>query len=169
MTLTAGAGSAGAVHERGARVPRIPPPLYYGAAFAAGMLLRGTVTKVSLDVGARPVSTILGGVVLGSGVVMCLAAVNAVLRHRTTIVPHRPVAALLTAGPYRISRNPMYAGLAIAYLGGTLLAGTWWPLVTLPLAILPIRTLVIGPEERYLAGRFGPAYLDYRARVRRWI
>lgn len=84
-------------------------------------------------------------------------------------MPHRPVSTLVTTGAYRISRNPMYTGLAIAYLGGALLAGSWWPLVTFPLALLAVRGLVIGPEERHLAATFGRTYIDYRTRVRRWL
>lgn len=63
----------------------------------------------------------------------------------------------------------MYTGLAITYLGAVLLAGTWWPLFTWLLALLAIRALVIGPEERYLTARFGHAYLNYRAHTRRWL
>lgn len=63
----------------------------------------------------------------------------------------------------------MYTGLAIAYVGGALLAGTGWPLFTLPLALVAIRVLVIGPEERDLTRRFGQTYLDYCSRTRRRI
>jgi protein-S-isoprenylcysteine O-methyltransferase Ste14 len=63
----------------------------------------------------------------------------------------------------------MYTGLTVGYAGATFLVGSWWPLLTLPLAVLAVRRLVIAPEERYLADRFGPAYADYRARVRRWL
>src|SRR5450631_950384 len=52
-------------------------------------------------------------------------AANWAGRHHTTIVPHRAVSALVTTGPYRMTRNPMYTGLAIAYLGGALLSGSW--------------------------------------------
>ena len=111
----------------------------------------------------------VGGCVLVVGVTLTLAGVSEVVRHRTTIVPHHAVSALVTTGAYRISRNPMYAGLAIAYLGGALLVGSWWPLAILPLALLAVRRLVIDPEERYLASQFAQTYSDYRARVRRWL
>ncbi len=153
--------------ERGARVPRVPPPFYYGVAFAAGMLLRGA--GGALAIGARPATAVIGAVVLAAGVALALAGIVEVVRHRTTIVPHRPVSTLVTTGAYRISRNPMYTGLALSYLGGALLAGSWWPPVTFPLALLAVRGLVIGPEERHLAGKFGQTYLDYRTRVRRWL
>jgi protein-S-isoprenylcysteine O-methyltransferase Ste14 len=79
------------------------------------------------------------------------------------------VSALITTGAYRMSRNPMYTGLAIAYLGGALLIGSWWPVLLWPVVIAAITALVIRPEERYLGERFGPAYADYCARVRRWL
>jgi protein-S-isoprenylcysteine O-methyltransferase Ste14 len=84
-------------------------------------------------------------------------------------VPHHPVSALVTTGAYRISRNPMYAGLAVGYVGGTLLLGSWWSLVLLPPALAAVQIMVILPEERYLQRRFGAEYAGYRARVRRWL
>ena len=100
---------------------------------------------------------------------MTVSGVAGVIRHRTTIVPHHPVAALVTSGGYRISRNPMYTGLAIIYAGGALLAGSWWPMLLLPLVLLAIVQLVIKPEEAYLSERFGDDYRQYQARVRRWL
>lgn len=82
-----------------------------------------------------------------AGLGLDLAGVATVLAHRTTIVPHRPVAKLITTGIYRISRNPMDAGLAIMVAGGALLTGAWWPLLTLPLALVAVTQLAIKPEE----------------------
>lgn len=76
---------------------------------------------------------------------------------------------LLTDGPYRLSRNPMYTGLALIYLACTLLVGTWWPLLTLLPPLLGIRTMVINPEEQYLATRFGQDYAGYTQRTTRWL
>jgi protein-S-isoprenylcysteine O-methyltransferase Ste14 len=122
-----------------------------------------------VSMGGRPVTTVAGVVAGGVGLALTFGGVAGVVRHRTTIVPHHPVAALVTGGAYRWSRNPMYTGLAIAYLGGALLVGSWWPIAVWPLVILAVRRLVIDPEEQYLSERFGRAYADYRARVRRWL
>jgi protein-S-isoprenylcysteine O-methyltransferase Ste14 len=150
----------------GARVIYIPPPLYYGAGFAAGMVLHHLAPAT---VGGRPATAIAGAAIAVPGLVLTFAGVAGVIRHRTTIVPHHPVRELITTGAYRWSRNPMYAGLAIAYLGGALLVGSWWPVALWPLVVFVVARLVIQPEERYLGGRFGAAYADYRARVRRWL
>src|SRR5688572_7965232 len=106
---------------RGARVIHIPPPLYYVAGLAGGMALHAVAP---LSIGGRPATAAAGAVVLVLGLVLTAGGVAGVVRHRTTIVPHHPVAALVTDGAYRISRNPMYTGLATAYLGAALLLGS---------------------------------------------
>jgi protein-S-isoprenylcysteine O-methyltransferase Ste14 len=152
--------------QRGARVIYIPPPLYYAAGLAGGMAINGVV---ALPIGGRPATAVAGAVLAALGLTLAFTGVAAVIRHRTTIVPHHPVATLLTGGAYRLSRNPMYTGLAIAYLGLALLFGSWWPLALWPLVILAVRQLVIRPEEHYLTRRFGRTYTDYQSRVRRWL
>jgi len=144
----------------------IPPPFYYAAGLAGGMAINGAV---ALPVGGRPATAVAGAVLTALGLALAFSGVAAVIRHRTTIVPHHPVTTLLTGGVYRLSRNPMYTGLAIAYLGLALVFGSWWPLMLWPLVIVAVRLLVIRPEERYLTQRFGQAYTDYQSRVRRWL
>jgi protein-S-isoprenylcysteine O-methyltransferase Ste14 len=158
--------STNADARQGARVIFIPPPLYYVAGLAGGLAINGVV---ALPLGGHPATTVAGAVLAALGLALNFAGVAAVIRHRTTIVPHHPVATLLTGGAYRLSRNPMYTGLAIAYLGLALLFGSWWPLALWPLVIVAVRYLVIRPEEEYLTQRFGQTYTDYQSRVRRWL
>ena len=152
--------------NRGARVIFIPPPLYYVAGLAAGAALD---RLARLPIGGRPATVVAGVVLAGAGVALAAAGVAGVIGHRTTIVPHHRVASLVTTGAYRLSRNPMYTGLAVVYLGVALLIGSWWPLALWPVVLLAVYRLVIRPEERYLEQRFGSIYADYRARVRRWL
>lgn len=91
------------------------------------------------------------------------------IQRRTTIVPNRPVKALVLAGPYRYSRNPMYLGLALVHLGATMATGILWYLATFILATLATQRYVIAPEERYLQHKFGAAYRDYCLQVPRWF
>ena len=158
--------SANTETQHGARVIFIPPPLYYAAGLAGGAAIN---SAAALPLGGRPATAVAGAVVAALGLGLSFAGVAAVIRHRTTIVPHHPVAALLTGGPYRLSRNPMYTGLAIAYLGLALLLGSWWPLALWPLVVVVVRQLVIRPEEQYLTRRFGQTYTDYLSHVRRWL
>ena len=158
--------SANAQAQQGARVIFIPPPLYYAIGLAGGIAINAVN---ALPLGGRPATAIAGAVLATLGLALTFAGVAAVIRHRTTIVPHHPVATLLTGGAYRLSRNPMYTGLAVAYLGLALLFGSWWPLALWPLVIVAVRQLVIRPEEQYLTQRFGQTYTDYQSRVRRWL
>lgn len=144
----------------------IPPPLYYVAGLAVGMAAHAVAP---LPVGGRPATTVAGAVVLVLGLALAAGGMAGVIRHRTTIVPHHPVTTLVTDGAYRISRNPMYTGLAVAYLGAALLFGSWWPVVLWPAVIAAVLLLVIRPEEHYLAERFGTDYAAYRTHVRRWV
>jgi protein-S-isoprenylcysteine O-methyltransferase Ste14 len=164
--MTAPETSTPVAANRGAQVVYIPPPLYYVAGFAAGVLLDRVVP---FALGGRPATAVAGVVIGVSGLALTVAGVAGVIRHRTTIVPHHAVATLVTSGAYRWSRNPMYTGLAITYLGGALLFGSWWPIGLWPLVVMTVAQLVIRPEERYLQQRFGRTYADYRARVRRWL
>lgn len=76
---------------------------------------------------------------------------------------------MVTTGPYRITRNPMDLGMTIAYLGASLLIGSWWPLIALPVLVLVVDRLVIAREEVYLRSRFGAAYEEFCRRTRRWL
>lgn len=149
----------------GAQVIKIPPPAYFVAAFLAG---RGLNAFAHWDIG-YPAAMWIGGVLLVAGGGLTVGGVAGVVRHRTTIVPHHQVHTLVRSGAYAISRNPMYTGLTIAYAGLALVTDSWWPLVTLPLAVAAVRWLVIAPEETYLAQRYPAEFADYRKRVRRWL
>ncbi|CAN5305590.1 isoprenylcysteine carboxylmethyltransferase family protein [soil metagenome] len=151
------------VLARGAEVIPIPPPAFYGVAIGGGVLLQ-RVRPLDLDLGV-----VVPVLVVATGAGLTIGGIVGVIRHRTTIVPHHPVSALVTTGAYRLSRNPMYTGLAILVVGVAMLLGTGWPIVLLPAALMAVRTLVIAPEERYLAARFGQGYRDYRQAVRRWL
>lgn len=117
----------------------------------------------------QPTTTIVGVVLTGAGLAFSFSGTATVLRHHTTVVPHRAVTRLVTTGPFRISRNPMYAGQVVALIGAALWVGSWWPLIIAPLCVLATHRLVIVAEEDYLARRFGGEYDRYRSRVRRWF
>jgi protein-S-isoprenylcysteine O-methyltransferase Ste14 len=90
-------------------------------------------------------------------------------RHHTTVIPHHAVSAMVSAGPYRFTRNPMYLGLTIAYLGVSLAMASWWPLFALPVILAVVSSQVIAKEESYLRQRFPQDYAAYTSHTRRWI
>ena len=153
--------------RQGASVRIKLPPLLYVVLLAAALTVQFWV--LPWDMPASGAITVSGVILTVAGLALSLSAAATVLRHRTTLAPHHPVARLVTTGPFRISRNPMYTGLTIAYLGVALWIGTWWPIVLAPLAVLAMLRGVILPEEAYLAERFGDEYARYRRAVRRWL
>jgi protein-S-isoprenylcysteine O-methyltransferase Ste14 len=90
-------------------------------------------------------------------------------RHRTGLLPGQSTSTLLTAGPYRISRNPLYVGLLVLYVGAALTVVSAGALALVPLAWAGLHWGAVLPEERYLLAVSGPEYAAYRRRVRRWL
>lgn len=88
---------------------------------------------------------------------------------QTTIMPHRAATFLVTEGPFRYSRNPIYVSHVALILGLGLLLGSPFTLLLAPVLALGLTKLAIEPEERHLRRKFGDAYLSYMARTRRWL
>lgn len=147
---------------------RFPPPLLLVAGFVAGWLLHRAFPLL-IPGGRTPITSGIGWLLIAAGSVVAAAGLITFFRHRTGILPHTPASRLVTGGPYRFTRNPMYVGLTMMYVGVSLLTGMIWPLLTLPIALVALWVLVIRREERYLASEFGEEYERYRQRVRRWI
>jgi protein-S-isoprenylcysteine O-methyltransferase Ste14 len=103
------------------------------------------------------------------GLVLAFLAIHQFRLAHTTLDPHGSVNVLVTSGPYRFSRNPIYVGFTCTLLGLPLALGTYWGAVLSPLLVLGLNTLVIRYEEAYLEKKFGDVYTGYRSRVRRWL
>jgi protein-S-isoprenylcysteine O-methyltransferase Ste14 len=82
---------------------------------------------------------------------------------------NKPVSSLVQDGPFCYSRNPGYLSLTLLYAGIAVLRNALWAILLLPLVMYVIQREVIGREERYLERTFGEEYLNYKARVRRWV
>lgn len=146
-----------------------PPPLLYAIPFAVGILLHRSLGHDRLPAGLALPARIAGIALVAAAILLALSAEIRFARAGTSALPFRTTTAVVTGGPYRFTRNPMYLGLALLYVGLTLIAGYLWPLACLPLAILAVNRFVIPREERYLEKKFGEPYQRYRQSVRRWI
>jgi protein-S-isoprenylcysteine O-methyltransferase Ste14 len=87
----------------------------------------------------------------------------------TPVPGNEPTTAIVQSGPYRFSRNPIYLAFSVLVLGIACWRNSVWLLGTLAAAVSLMSFAVIPREERYLQRRFGAEYLDYRAKVRRWL
>ncbi len=145
---------------------RIIPPLVYLAGLAVGFL-----ASIWLPTKFIPNLTgwALGGFLIVCGVALTSSALVGFKRAGTTVRPDRPAKMLVIAGPYMITRNPMYLGLAFVYLGIAIAGQSLWAVVLLPVVLTIIQRRAIEPEEDFLKRHFGADYVSYMTRVRRWL
>lgn len=150
---------------------RVPPPAIFIVLFLIGLWLEAAVYRVWLveDVRTPTELLALGGALVVIGVALALWGAAAFRRAHTTILPYQRASSLVVAGPYRFTRNPMYTGMVLAHIGGSLALNAGWPLLLLPVALVLLWVLVIRGEERLMRETFGAAYDDYCRRVRRWL
>jgi len=142
---------------------RIFPPAIHVASIAIGFFLQWALPIPMF--GMRIPGVLLLAIALG----LIVWSATLMSRAGTTPNPTRPTTALVILGPFRFTRNPMYLAWELIIVGVGLAANSPWViLMALPAAFLT-RRLVIDKEERYLETKFGAEYLDYKARVRRWI
>jgi protein-S-isoprenylcysteine O-methyltransferase Ste14 len=154
--------------DRGPGV-RLPPPFIFVAGFVGGWLLNRRLEFLIDGDGPGAVQSAVGGTLVAAGLLLMASGIATFVRARTTVLPNRGARQLVTWGPYRLTRNPMYTGLATTYLGLTCLTNLAWPLVLLPFVIITMNVVVIRREEHYLGAIFGETYAEYCRRVRRWI
>jgi len=136
-----------------------------------GMAYLGT--KVDSFVGISAFSSTLaktgGLILLGLGFLVRLWATYHFYAHQMRVISLEPQSTLITSGPYRFSRNPLYlGGNVFIFCGAALLLGSPAALVFTALH-LPLVDRFIRREERQLEATFGDEWRSYKARVRRWI
>jgi len=111
----------------------------------------------------------VGYVLVLIGLGLTISAASGLMRARTTLDPHGSVSNIVTSGPYRFSRNPIYLGFVCLLIGFPFIFRMYWGLILSPLLIVLMNMLVIQHEEAYLEKKFGDVYTGYKSRVRRWL
>ncbi|MEP6847763.1 MAG: isoprenylcysteine carboxylmethyltransferase family protein [Acidobacteriota bacterium] len=148
---------------------KVPVPWVYVLGYLIGVALEFIFPLHLVPAEAFITTKIVGGVIFILGAIIAGWSLLKFYRSRTTTTPGEISKEFVTHGFYRFTRNPMYVGLILAYIGD---AGMWvqiWPLVTLPLVIAYLNWVVIPLEESRLVEHFGSDYEAYRLKVRRWI
>jgi protein-S-isoprenylcysteine O-methyltransferase Ste14 len=146
-----------------------PPPFLFVAGFLVALGLERWVLSLRFGGGSRPALVLTGWLLIALGIGVLVWAMLTFRGARTAIMPFKSASRIVESGPYRFSRNPMYVGLTLTYVGLSVLMGMAWPLLLLPLVLMALFGLVIKREERYLDHAFGPEYAEYRKHVRRWL
>lgn len=141
----------------------------YSAGLLAGWWLNSVRTFPIDSAGAGVAQLVLGGIALAAGTVLFFWGLWTFYRARTGIMLQQDASHVVQSGPYRFSRNPMYVGSTIGYVGLALLFNLAWPVVLLPVVLIVLTLTVILREERYMQSRFGSTYDAYCSRVPRWL
>ncbi|WP_341503997.1 isoprenylcysteine carboxylmethyltransferase family protein [Gallaecimonas sp. GXIMD4217] len=154
------------IKKAGPGIP-YPPPLVLVLPFAAAVALDFYWPLAEGQ--ASGIILLLAWLLLAGGAPLAFWGLLLFHRKKTAIFPNRAASTLVVEGPYRLSRNPMYLGLVLAYLGLALLLLNLWALLLLPPALWWFNKKIIAKEERYLKAKFGKAYEKYCKKVGRWL
>nr|WP_319250360.1 methyltransferase [uncultured Celeribacter sp.] len=109
-----------------------------------------------------------GGIIVVSVGVMA-AAVVAMLRHKTTVIPHQQPSTLVKTGVFRLSRNPIYLADVFTLAGVSILCGSWTGLVLVPVLVVVLQKRFIEDEEKWLRARFEEEFVAWSGNTRRWL
>lgn len=141
-----------------------PPPLIYAAGFLVGWLLN-RILPLELPIWMQYVGLVLIAASLVPGPWALLLMLGA----GTNPEPSHPTTALVTSGPFRYTRNPIYLTFTLFLVGVGLLTRNGWVIIAALLVLVVMHNGVILREERYLERKFGAEYVAYKQHVRRWL
>jgi protein-S-isoprenylcysteine O-methyltransferase Ste14 len=145
-----------------------PPLLYIGACVIALLLDDYVVTAPLIDPKGL-VAFIAGAMIAVGAVAINVWAIQTLMWHYGPQNRHESQDHLVTDGPYRYSRNPIYLGYTLLMVASGLILGNGWLLIAAPIAALLTTLIAIRYEELRLLMRFGVDFERYCQRTRRWI
>ena len=146
------------VDDRDGASVRIPPPFVYLAAVIAGGLVDRYLFAIPLD--------LPGDVRFGAAALVTVIGVGVMAADPK---PWKSTPEIISTGVYRVTRNPMYMGMALLQAGIGLALVSAWIIALVPVVLAVVYVTAVRHEEAYLEEKFGAAYLSYKSLVRRWI
>ncbi|HEV7318929.1 MAG TPA: isoprenylcysteine carboxylmethyltransferase family protein [Ensifer sp.] len=144
------------------------PALLYGVATIAALLL-ARHSPIPVAHGHGWVPWISGGILIIVAIWLDLWAVKTLLDRHTTILPYRSATCLVTYGPFRFTRNPIYLGYTLMMIGFGLATLNPWFFIMAVAAVMLTTLFAIRNEERHLLSRFGFEFERYCRHTTRWI
>lgn len=156
--------------DQDAAAVRVFPPAVPLLAILLGAAL-GTIWPIRLGIEPSAVLrySVGGAIVLAVFLGLGLWSVILVRRSGQRENPWKPTSTVITTGPFRVTRNPMYLQMVVGCLGFGIILWSAWIVILTPVCAWVLQRYAIVPEEEYLEEKFGDIYRDYKRRVRRWI
>ena len=147
----------------------LPPPVFFVSALLLGIVLDRVLPIAVAPPFAYPFLRLAAILISTASGSLAAAAFLTLRRHHTTFKTDRPVAALVTTGPFRLTRNPLYLSLALLIVAVSAFLNSPWAIAFLVPALVLVQRHAIRPEERYLLQAYGSEYEKYCRNVRRWV
>jgi protein-S-isoprenylcysteine O-methyltransferase Ste14 len=147
---------------------RIPPPVYFFCCLAFGLILE---YFLPINIINFPVSTraIIGGILIPISGYFAVSAFIVLTKNKTTFDTSKSTTKIVSKGSFKCSRNPLYFSLLLLLIGMAFILFSIWLFLMVPVLFIVLLIKAVKPEERYLSQKFGKEYLDYCAKVRRWV
>jgi protein-S-isoprenylcysteine O-methyltransferase Ste14 len=157
--------------DTGTDNPGLPvlPPVLPAVALIAAVVLDWLPPHFLAPPFGVTMQVVAGVVILAVGLWLNVSAAGRFLREGTNVNPREPATKIVSAGPYRFTRNPMYLGMILALLGISLVFSLEWGVILTPILWLALDRMIVVREEKYLSGKFGSDYEALLQRTRRWI
>tara|TARA_A100001037_G_scaffold303655_1_gene338225 strand:- start:1047 stop:1520 length:474 start_codon:yes stop_codon:yes gene_type:complete len=150
---------------------RSPDIITFPSVIFAVFLIIGLITDRALsdilNISGYPIKFGFSFIILG--VILLAWSWLTFATAKTCIDIRKSTKQLVTIGPYKYSRNPMYLAYVLMYLGISIFFGHMATLLLLIPCLFALHYFAIEKEENYLKARFGEQYITYRSRVRRWF
>jgi protein-S-isoprenylcysteine O-methyltransferase Ste14 len=142
------------------------PPFFFIIPLLIGVVLEYSIpTKIFSTIA----SIIIGLLFSWVSLPFFILSLKSFFKVKTAFDARRTTTALVTSGIYKISRNPAYLSLVLFYIGLSFLINSIWILILVIAVIFSLQKFCIEREEKYLEGKFGSQYLEYKKQVRRWM
>ncbi len=141
----------------------------FGIPLLAAIVLQFLVPLALPEKSIRPIIISVGVLLIIMGMALVILARREFAKHGERTDPGNPTHHIMTTGVFAFSRNPLYLGIVIFLAGIALAVNLPWMLVMLVPSIIGCHIILIAPEERYLAAKFGQEYAQYTRSVQRWI
>jgi len=145
----------------------VRPPIAWAVAMLAGLVLTWLLPLPFVP--AAVPTRWLGAIVFLLALALFAWAIATITRAGSNVPTSQPTTTIVDGGPFRFTRNPIYFAMVLGLVGLAIAFNSLWLLLTLVPFALVIQHGVIAREEAYLDRKFGDAYRNYRARVRRWV
>jgi protein-S-isoprenylcysteine O-methyltransferase Ste14 len=161
---TSGPSASGAFRDTPGVI--IFPPILFVGTLLLGLLLH-YLWPVHITRGSWV--RVVGAILAVASIALAVWGARTMRCAGTNVDPTKPALSIVTDGPFRFSRNPLYVANALFYVGLTLVFNAVWPLVLFGPMLFVAQWGIIRREERYLEAKFGDTYRAYKGRVRRWL